>query len=155
VVTRILRSASVCLLLLIFLAGSTGISFYIHTCGESQKKEVLFFREIFHQKIACCCEANTVTSSREHLVSSFNDANCCRVLHLFIKALLLGFPVLEKFSAPTSPCTEYLQFALLQIQSPEKLKVSFLPFPDPAPPPLSGVTLVHFLHQIRIPEPVC
>jgi hypothetical protein len=143
------------LLLLIFLAGSTGISFYIHTCGESHKKEIRVFREIFHQKIACCCDDNLTLPVSGSPVSTFNDEDCCRISHLFIKAPFLGFPVLEKFSVPEFQVTHFPETALSKLQFVQDLKASYIPSPDPSPPPLSGVILVHFLHQIRIPEPAC
>ena len=155
VIIRILRSAAVCLLLLIFLAGSTGISFYIHTCGTSHKKEVFAFREIFHQNIACCCDEDLTANVPTGSASNYNDADCCRISHLFIKAPFLGFPVVEKLLVPTFHFIEFPEFALFRSQPTQDSKASFTPFHDPSPPPLSGIDLVHFLHQIRIPAPVC
>jgi hypothetical protein len=149
------HSASICLLLLIFIVSSTGISFYIHTCGSNQKKEVRIFREIFEQKIACCCDDNLNIPTKGSSETSLNDADCCRISHLFIKAPFLGFPILEKYSVPEFQVTHFLETALLKLQFIQESKASYIPFPDPSPPPLSGVILLHFLHQIRIPEPVC
>ncbi len=154
-IIRILRYAAVCLLLLIFLAGSTGISFFIHTCGTSHKKEVFIFREIFHQNIDCCCEEDHTANIPAGSASNYTDADCCRSLHLFIKAPFLGFPVFEKLLVPTFHFLEFPEFALLRSQHVQDSKASFTPFHDPSPPPLSGIKLVHFLHQIRIPAPVC
>jgi hypothetical protein len=154
-ISRILRSAAVCLLLLIFMAGSTGISFYIHTCGSSHKKEVLAFREIFHQKISCCCEADETAMVPEGTASAFNDEDCCRISHLFIKAPFIGFPVVEKVSLTQFYFVAYPDLAFLSSQKTQDPKASFTPFRDPSPPPLSGISLVHYLHQVRIPEPAC
>lgn len=154
-ISRILRSAFVCLFLVILLAGSIGISFYIHTCGGSQKREVLVFREIFHQKIACCCDENLNLHLSGSSASTYNDEDCCRISHLFIKAPFLGFPILKKFSVPIFQFTEYPKISFLKLQLFKHSKASYIPFTDSSPPPLSGVILVHFLHQIRIPEPVC
>jgi hypothetical protein len=155
VIIRILRSTAVCLLLLIFLTGSTGISFYIHTCGTSHKKEVFAFREIFHQNIACCCDENFTVNVLVGSALNYNDADYCRISRLFIKAPFLGFPVVEKLLVPTFHFIEIPEFALLRSQPVRDSKASFTLFHDPSPPPLSGINLVHFLHQIRIPAPVC
>jgi len=154
VISRILRFMSVCVLLSIFLAGETGILFYIHTCGGSQKKQVLVFREIFHQKIDCCCDEIVTANVRGSSASTFND-DCCRISHLFIKIPFPGFPISEKFLLPAFYFSEYTEVAILKLQSLQDSKASFSSSPDPSPPPIYGVTLVHFLHQIRIPEPVC
>ncbi len=154
-ISRILRYSSIGVLLLLFMAGNTGISFYIHTCGSSQKKEVLVFREIFQQKIACCCDDNLVLQITGNSESTYNDADCCRISHLFIKSPFPGFPVLEKYSVPEFQVAHFPEAALLKLQFIQDSKASYIPSPDPSPPPLYGVILVHFLHQIRIPEPVC
>jgi len=155
VINRILRSAAACLLLLIFLAGSTGISFYIHTCGSTQKKQVFAFREIFHQKVGCCCDENSPGNTAAGSASGYNDEDCCRISHLFVKAPFLGFPVSEKLPVPTLHFIEFPGFALYRSQSSQDSGTSFILFPDHSPPPLSGIKLVCFLHQIRIPAPVC
>ena len=154
-IRQILRSAAVFMLLLTFLAGSTGISFYIHTCGSSHKKEAFAFREIFHQKVDCCCEENPVSKEPAGGPSKYNDEDCCRISHLFIKAPFLGFPVTEKLSVPVFCCNEYTGPANYVSLPPRDLKASNIPLRDPSPPPLSGMDLVCFLHQIRIPAPAC
>jgi len=154
-ISRVLRSAAVCLLLLIFMAGSTGISFYIHTCGSSHKKEALLFREIFHQKVSCCCDADENTTLPGSPSSTLNDGDCCKISHLFIKAPFVGFPVIEKVSLTQFYSVEYPGFALLFSLRVQDSKASFTPFRDPSPPPLSGIHLVYYLHQVRIPEPAC
>jgi len=137
------------------MAGSTGISFYIHTCGSSHKKEVLAFREIFHQKVSCCCDADETAKISSGSASAFNDEDCCRISHLFIKAPFIGFPVFEKLSLPPFHFIDVPDFALLIIQNARESQASFTPFRDPSPPPLSGVNLVYYLHQVRIPAPAC
>jgi hypothetical protein len=143
------------MLLLIFLAGSTGISFYVHTCGSSHKKEAFAFREIFNQKIACSCDENVPEKTPAGSGSNYMDQDCCTISHVFIKAPFLGFPVVEKLTVPTFHFIEHPEFALFRSLPVQDSKASFIPFTDPSPPPLSGITLVHFLHQMRIPAPVC
>jgi hypothetical protein len=155
VINRVLQSAAVCLLLLIFLAGSTGVSFYIHTCGSSHKKEAFAFREIFNQKTGCSCEEILPSKVPDGSASTYLNEDCCKISHLFIKAPFIGFPVFEKLLVPVSQSLELPGSALLPSQTVLDSKASFIPFLDHSPPPLSGVCLVYFLHQIRIPAPVC
>ncbi|MCX6248170.1 MAG: hypothetical protein NTW10_10570 [Bacteroidetes bacterium] len=153
VITRIFRSAAVFLLLLIFLAGSTGISFFVHTCGSSHKKDVFAFREIFHQDIGCCCVENDAAKTPPG-TSSYSDDGCCKTSHLFVKAPFIGFPVTEKLTVNLS-VVELPMFSPSQPSPSEDSGISFVPYTDTSPPPLSGITLVYFLHQIRIPAPAC
>ncbi|MCX6243952.1 MAG: hypothetical protein NTU98_04540 [Bacteroidetes bacterium] len=143
------------ILLLFFLAGNTGISFFVHTCGSTHKKDVFVFREIFHQQMACCCEENPSERMPASSGSEFNDDDCCRISHLFVKASFTALPVLEKITIPETGITLFPDFALLRSEQVLDSKASFIPFLDHSPPPLSGIRLVHFLHQIRIPAPVC
>jgi hypothetical protein len=152
---KILRSASVLLLLLVFLAGNTGISFFVHTCGSTHEKDVFVYREIFHQQMSCCCEADMMEQHSAHATAEFNDNDCCRISHLFVKASITALPVLEKITVPETGIAIFPEFALLRNEQVMDSKASFIPFLDHSPPPLSGIRLVHFLHQIRIPAPVC
>ncbi|MGA3015406.1 MAG: hypothetical protein ABSD71_15385 [Bacteroidales bacterium] len=157
-ISRIFKSTSILLLLLVFLAGSTGISISVHTCGDSHKKNVLVFKEIFNQKFSCCCEENAALQNDRNQLSAFaeySDNDCCRISHLFIKAPFAGFPILEKFSVPQFDFPVYTERANLKLTSLQDSKSSYQPFSDPSPPPLSGIKLIISIHQIRIPESVC
>ena len=156
-ITRIFKSTSILLFLLVFLAGSAGISLSVHTCGDSHKKNVLVFKEIFNQKFACCCEENIASQKDRDLSANaeYSDNDCCRISHLFIKVLFTGFPVLEKFSVPQFDFPVYTEMANLKLTSLQDSKLSYQPFSDPSPPPLSGIKLIISIHQIRIPESVC
>ena len=153
--SKILRAASVSLLLLVFLAGSTGISFFVHTCGSTHEKDVFAYREIFHQQMSCCCEADMTGKHPAPATSEYNEDDCCRISHLFVKASITALPVLEKIIIPETGITLFPDFALLRSEQVMDSKASFIPFLDHSPPPLSGIRLIHFLHQIRIPDPVC
>jgi hypothetical protein len=144
------------MLLLIFLAGSTGITFYVHTCGSNHQKEVFIYREIFHQKSDCCCEDNPAPKSPSGSSSSIDDGDCCKIAHLFIKALLAGFPVLEKVSILPSQFTGFIDVSELSPAIVHNSKAAFSLSPDPSPPPpIFGITLLHYLHQLRLPSAIC
>jgi hypothetical protein len=155
IVTRIFRSAFVLFFLLVFLAGNTGISFFVHTCGSSHEKDVFIYREIFHQHMSCCCEDNFSGKAPASPGTSFTDADCCRISYNFIKLAVPGLPILEKIVLPLAGSIPVPSFALFRSDPVIESKASFIPFLDHSPPPLSGMNLVCFLHQIRIPAPVC
>jgi hypothetical protein len=152
-VTRILRFVYVSFLLIVFIAGNTGVSFFVHTCGSTHKQDVFIYREVFHQQMSCCCEAEP--GEPTPAVTSFSDADCCRLSHHFVKASFTALPVFEKIPIPSTGIILFPSFALLRSDPVGDSKVTVIPFPDHSPPPLSGIRLIHFIHQIRIPSPVC
>ena len=158
VIPRIFKSTSVLLLLLVFLAGSTGISLSVHTCGDSHKKDVLVYKEIFNQRFTCCCEENMASQDgrdRPSPYTEYSDNDCCRISHLFIKTPFAGFPVLEKILVPQFDFPVYTEMVNLKLASQQDSKSSCQHFSDHSPPPLSGIKLIISIHQIRIPESVC
>jgi hypothetical protein len=83
------------------------------------------------------------------------DEDCCRISHLFIKAPFIGFPVVGNPVIMPFHYVEFSDFGIFRSQPVMDSKASLIHFTDPSPPPLSGNTLVYYLHQIRIPAPVC
>lgn len=139
-------------LLVCFLTGTTGVSFYIHTCSSANKRDVYAFPEIKKPAGSCCCdnEIHHGTSCNDHLV--FDAVPCCTQQYLYFKAAFLSLV----------PCDHFVQFetvtpvaaTLLPVQNPElSPNVTYCRFLTGKSPPLSGRDLVFFLHQIRIPSP--
>jgi hypothetical protein len=152
---RIIRTAFVLSLLTIFIAGSTGLSFFIHTCGSSHKTDVYVYREILNPKMSCCCDETHTGKVVKDPSVNFKDDNCCRISHLFLKAPFAGFPILEKISLKSFPVADLDACLLFQTQPTRDTEISYITTPDHSPPPLYGITLICFIHQIRIPAPAC
>ena len=148
---NLFRAFGVILLLLVFLAGSTGVSFYIHECHSSNTKEVFLFPEILKHNISCGCggeeHEKPVASSPLH----YNEPDCCKNSHLYIKASFQCFPLIQKQKSERSfQIYPFHLFSLLLDESKgERIKIAI--FQDHAPPPLAGRMLILTIHQIKIP----
>jgi hypothetical protein len=142
------------LVLVIFITWTTGVSFYIHECNSSHKKEVVAFPEIFNNNISCCCQDEihgSITSYEP--VSSFSEPECCRNTHVYLKASFTGFPMFYQFNPEVLQKVILLDFLSVQHNENVEEIAFFAPRVD-HPPPRSGKILIHFLHQVKIPAPV-
>jgi hypothetical protein len=151
---KLFRTVFLFLMLAVFIIGTTGISFYIHECSSSKNREIIAFPELLNKTVSCGCAGEVYRSvPSEEPVSSFSEPECCKNIHIYLKASFTGFPQFYHFNP------ELLQTVvpadLLSLQHNEKLAEisTFTPRVD-HPPPRSGKILVHFLQQIKIPAPV-
>jgi hypothetical protein len=151
---QIFRTVFLSLMLAAFLFGTTGVSFYIHECSSSQTKEVFAFPELLNKTVTCCCadEVHGGISSGE-TVSSFNEPECCKNTHHYLKASFTGFPVFYQFNADL--CQKMITADLLNLfpDDPDS-EISTFTLRVDHPPPRYGKLLVHFLQQLKIPVPV-
>jgi hypothetical protein len=144
------------LILVFFLAGTTGITLFIHTCTSSHKTEISAYPEIFKHTSDCCCAEEginkSVASSKD---LEIDNPECCKNQHLFLKAYITGLPVVQNHLINT-PLFQTHPVDLMNLIVKERHLIcdEYLPWLDHSPP-LSGKTLVYFIHQIRIPYPVC
>ena len=142
------------LMLAVFLTGTTGVSFYVHECSSSNKREVVAFPELFNNTVSCCCaeEMQGIALSDEP-VSSFSEPECCQNTHVYLKASFTGFPLFYQFNPEV--LQKSFPAGFLSMQHNEKVLeiISFTPRVD-HPPPRSGKILIHFLQQVKIPAPV-
>jgi hypothetical protein len=151
---QVIRTTFLFLMLAVFLIGTTGVSFYVHECSSSHKKEVVAFPELTNHTVSCCC-AEEVSGSvqSDEPVSSFNEPACCKNTHIYRKAIFSGFPVFYQFNKEIVQTAIPADFLSLQDNVKVAEIVSFTPRVD-HPPPRSGRILVHFLQQLKIPVPV-
>jgi hypothetical protein len=151
---RVVRFSFLFFILAVFLAGTTGFSFYIHECSSSHEREVALFPELFNKTVSCCC-AEEVHGSipSDEPVSSFSEPECCKNIHVYLKAAFTGFPLFYQFNPQVLQTSIPPDF--LSMQQNEKVTeiVSYIPRVD-HPPPRSGRVLIHFIQQIKIPAPV-
>ena len=151
-VKRILQPVVSLLMLVLFLTGTTGISFYIHTCSETHKRNIYAFPELV-KPVSDCCTEDAISPMAENCNHPLGvDAACCKNEHIYLKAAFVSVPVtLQDFSILLNDC-----------YFPHSTKIIF-PVQDNTfrdellfsgnSPPISGKTLVFFIHQIRIPSP--
>jgi hypothetical protein len=151
---KALNSVFILMVVVIFLTGTTGISFSFHECTSSHRTEVFPFPEILNNTVSCCCADEVHDGvAGEEPVSSFSEPECCRNTHVYLKASFTGFPVSQQLNPDLS----------YQIISPDLLNLFYkdlnIEIPDlnvrvDHPPPRSGKILVYFLQQIKIPAQV-
>ena len=153
VMKRLFFSSFSFLMLVIFLFGTTGVSFYVHECKSSHSKEVFIYPEIIKHRSSCCCATDVHGTASTNSPVQIEDPGCCKNSHLYFKASFLGFPVFQKMTS--EPVQKILVSELFRniVRSVESEKVSFSPLQDHSPPPMSGRLLVQAIHQIKIPVP--
>jgi hypothetical protein len=140
--------------LLIFFTWTTGVSFYIHECNSSHKKEIIVYPEILNKSASCCCVAGVGANIPTfEPFSSYNEPECCKNTHIYLKASFTGFPTFYQFSPEV--LQKIVPSDFLSVRQNEKLNgVAFIASRVDHPPPRSGKILIHFIQQVKIPAPV-
>lgn len=136
---------SVTLLLVLFISTS-GISFYLHTCGCSHNSDINFIN-----KTTSCCIL--IGDESEEDSENISKSSCCIELFFFYK---LPVPFIQNITTSVYSFVEFIYFdseinsktALIhsaKIISGNKIE---------SPPLIFGRQLIQFLHSIKIPFPV-
>jgi hypothetical protein len=143
------------LILMLFLAGTLGISAREHICSSSKKVTVTLFPELGNQASGCCC----TSSFREHegLAGSDNQRNigsqeCCKTIHLFFKVVFLSPPV----QCPVALILNSTTNDVVLIEHPDQELFALIGVPSfytDTGPPISGRQRVLTWHQVKIPFP--
>lgn len=138
---------------MLYLAGSTCVNFSVHTCSGSQKTDVTLFPEFQKESAGCCCQGFT-SQLPAPVKSTISDPGCCKTTFRSFKANLNSFNVTVKTVA--NPSLQVIsELPVRNCPTMERQCLAeYLPWLDHSPP-LSGKSLIYFLHQIRIPYPVC
>jgi len=143
------------ILLVIFLAGSNGISFFHHFCSCSNTLSTLLYPGVLSAPATCCdreCSAMvpvTDAASSTHL----DPAPCCKILRVYYRLLVNSSPVRQD-------SLQLPYFGTLQVLDSDQtchreMKIpKFNVFFEFQSPPLYGRSLITYLHQIKIPLPV-
>ena len=141
------------LLLIVFLAETTGVTLIHHYCSMSNTREIKSIDGFSAESdTSCSCEEETCNppSNPEELPQSFSAPACCYEVSTFLK-----FDFTSIFHSPLvfTPFThEMMGLTLLQsIQPTENAQIPDGPFFRFYSPPLNGINLLHAIHQIKIP----
>lgn len=151
---RLIRTIASGFMILVLLAGTTGVSFYIHECRSSGERDVVLFPELTNQNTSCCCATDVqlpaLNGREDHLT---DEPECCKNIHLYLKATISGFPVFFQYNDDLNstdlPTDSFIAF----IDDHDDKALNSGPQVD-HPPPSSGKALIHFIHQLKIPAPV-
>jgi hypothetical protein len=150
------RYACALVLCLVVLFGSTGLTYFTHTCSSSLNKDVSLYPELFGRQDKCCCgDAVPANSAFDEKSGNtvIHQPDCCKVRYTYIKAVFPGFPQAFKLAFFPLVLVAQSHYHNLIINPGQE---AFLPqnlLPDPSPP-LNGRQLVQFLNQLKIPFPV-
>jgi len=150
---KVIRALASIVLLAAFFSGTTGISFYIHTCSENHHRTVYIFPELIKPAANCCSEDDIApVNSGRNLPGEVIAVPCCKNEHLYLKCI---------FQSVSHSRPEFTGYHVKELPSSFLRVILYTPvallhkvFIHTAnPPPVSGRLLVFFLHQVRIPVP--
>jgi hypothetical protein len=156
VLKQIKNSIATGLLLIIILSGS-GITVVTHYCSGSKTTTHQVLRELTGKHNVCggmSCKVS-LKNSTQFSERTIGKSPCCKENSAFYKVATVDCPSVNKY-IPIIPAIEHLfsiPLGLLQI-TPEYNDLAHLLFRCSSPP-LSGMQLVVFLQQMRLPAPAC
>lgn len=141
----------------VILAGSTGISLFVHACGSGKKLDYSFYPEYFSVGKSCCdpWAGKTMSScnseSHRH-ARGISKIDCCQSLHVILRVAQLLQPFNNNIDLSVSGQYANVVFKTSLPEIDKSTGITGFLAGDPSPPPRSGKTLVISLHQIRIPS---
>jgi hypothetical protein len=152
----ILKHAITFSILLLFLAGTSGITAREHICSSSNRVTVTVFPELTGMENGCCCnpcspEPEFSNSAAGH--RSLDSQDCCKTIRLYLKVAFTGLPIqLSSFQilAPLSD-TRFLPGFCPANELSENIRISSC-FTDTGPP-VSGRERILALNRNKIPDP--
>ena len=143
------------LILLLFLAGTLGISAREHICNSSKKVTVTLFPELGNPVSGCCCSFSFTgqgPSSGSDDQRTIGDQACCKTIHLFLKAAFLSLQLHLRSLQIPDPVTGIV--LLTDNNCPESSEfLSLSSFYTDTGPPVSGRQRILAWHQCKIPLP--
>lgn len=152
-----LKIIGISMLAVVILAGSAGISLFIHACGSGKKLDYRLYPEYFSVGKSCCDpwagKTMSSCSKEEHgQHQGISKEDCCESMHVILRIpqLIHPQPIFVDFSLPG-----HIAGLFLKTTVPEPVTAQVMAgywAGDPSPPPLSGRALLIALHQIQIPS---
>ena len=154
-ISVIFRHAFTVFILLLFLAGTTGISARKHICSSSKKVTITVFPELANPAGDCCCataEGVSGFSNGPDDQCIIDGLDCCKTLHLYFKAAFVSLPL--QFSYLQIPVTVS---EIPSFNVPPRKELSDNPrrisYYTDTGPPISGRQRILAQHQSKIPNP--
>ena len=141
------------LLLIVLLTETTGVTLVHHFCSMSNTceiKSVDGFSGESDSSCTCSEEADEEASNPEEQPQSFSAPACCYEVSTFLKfdfSSIIHSPLV--FTSFTDAVIGLFHFK--PVHPGENKSISGDPFFRFYSPPLSGINLLHAIHQIKIP----
>lgn len=141
------------ILLGFIIAGSAGISFYLHECGCRQTTLLSIEAGYSEADAFCCCSAEPEFTESSSCDSGLDEEGCCKDKYFFL--LLPVGPDNAKVSTPDLKVKIIAQISFLPETENEIPDITSGEISIHSPPDIkSGKKLVFFLSQIKIPFPI-
>ena len=140
------------ILLIVFIAASTGFSFYIHKCVCEQRIIASLFVEhkCHEEQVSSCCSVKEEKDANY----SDTDASCgCKTVHFTIKVNELfnsANPIVINEQVELTATHQFVYQQNILTQSQEYNTNLYIPDDSPPVKPV-GRILVYLLHQSKIP----
>lgn len=144
---KILARTGTILIALVFLLGSTGISFYRHSCTSSNTQKLIVYPGLFKAAVSCCCGGSASTGESE-----IDMTSCCKSASSLVKLQGGYIPAVNHVLFAPDIIIQSGLFAV-SLPSVSRQPVITYRFFEFYSPPFSGKALIHFLHQIKVPSP--
>ncbi len=156
---KTIQRIGILLLMLVFLFGTIGLSVLRHICNSSNTNTVTVYPEIFKSPGSSCCDdgpagyacAGRGTSPGNTTPENIDPSPCCKSTTSFLKLEILTLTAGKLVLKDIAVTRPLFTISACRIPSYEQ------PLLNPAhfqfySPPLFGIVLVHYLHQMKIPE---
>lgn len=160
ILMKTIQRIGILFLLLVFLFGTTGLSVFHHFCHSSNHGNVTLYPEIFQTSASSCCGEESTTGyacashetfAADPLSQHIDAAPCCKSTSSFFKLEILTEKAGKLVLNTVSVQHPLYSVSLLLFETLEQplLKPAHFQFYSP---PLFGKVLVHYLHQMKIPD---
>jgi hypothetical protein len=154
---KTIKIIGISLLALVVLAGSSGISLFIHACGSGKSLDYAFYPEYFSVGNSCCNpwsakEMSSCSHEDHDQQQGLSKTDCCESLHVILKVQHLVKPVTKVIDLSAGSQVAAIIFKSELPGPVESDLTRDFSAGDPSPPPLSGRDLIISLQQIRIPS---
>jgi hypothetical protein len=155
---KAIQRIGILFILVVFLYGTTGLSVLDHSCNSSNERSVTIYPEIFKQAGSGCCtdgESGYACASHKYPVSNAFPENvdaqpCCKSIISFFKLEILTVRA-EKLVVDNLYVQAQSFPVPADVQIPNEQRPLTPVHHQFYSPPLFGIRLVHFLHQMKIP----
>ena len=145
---RIIIKIGTLFIALVFLLGSTGISFYHHSCFSSNTHKTIVYPGLFKAAVSCCCGEALVAGGP----ASVDEAACCKSVTSLLK-IRNGYLTAANNVVFAPEITVQHGIVCSLFPAGYQPEITAYPFFEFYSPPFTGKALVHFLHQIKVPSP--
>ncbi|HNY01551.1 MAG TPA: hypothetical protein PKG48_03135 [Bacteroidales bacterium] len=156
---KIIRRIGALAMILVLLYGTAGMTVFHHICNGKHTDEVTLYSGILTgPESSCCGDEMRVApvacsmNSKADGASRIEEPACCKSLLAFYKLDVTQTRVMEPLhtTLAVADIPAAIECAISAAHPPQDVTTSFYRFESP---PLSGRSLVIFLHQVRIPAP--